>query len=674
MSSSGTTETTYGGTATNGQGSAGEPFGAKDWQLIGLLALIASLMFLPCLGSAGLFDPTDSFFIESGREMFETNNLIVPLMNYEPWLDKPALAFWFIVQSFKTFGVNEFAGRFPSALSGILIVLSTFVLTRQLLGRRQAFLSALTLTASPLFLIVGHVALTDEPLALFLTISLLSIINFIVRKKTLFLLIGYFSLAMAALCKGPLALVIVGLITLGYLVLTAPRKILSSILSLKPLLALAFLLVVTVPYYVWAHIGTDGQFTNAFFLRQNLGRMVGVVNHVNPFWWYIPVVLGGFFPWSLILLSSKSFLIKCFKLRGKLFTPRQKLAFFSICWATIGFLFFSAIPTKLQTYIVPIFPALAIVTGIYLDVLLRLRRTTAFIVSTISLLIISCGAPFFVYFLNDHTDVVRQPVHGSSYVSHVGSTQAALETLGNQFHSAFPVPSANPQSANSQSTDPQAKNPQSGNSQSTNPRATNPQSTNPQSTMKAPQGPGFMSLVGYGTAVVLVLGLLVSVIANRGNSCRLLSTIYSGTMIGCGVFLPLLFCLYHDKYQANIDNAVTYCLSSGAHLAAVQFEYPSLMYRYHQKIPLLKNQEDLQAYSDQPGKRWIFIPEEVLSLLSWTKRSPRVVGYSGKYWIFAIGKDALTEDTIEWNGLLPQFHYPTIAELKLKAQNNSAAP
>ncbi len=582
-------------------------FDHKDWQAFGVLCVIAVLMFLPFLGAAGLFDPTDSFFIESGREMFETNKLIVPLMNYEPWLDKPALAFWFIVASYKTFGVNEFAGRFPSALSGILIVLSTFVLTRQMLTRRQAFLSALTLTASPLFLIVGHVALTDEPLALFLTVSLLSIVNFIVQRKKAFLLLAYFSLAFAALCKGPLALVIVGLITLGYLVLTAPKKIVSSVLSLNPLLAIAFLAVVTVPYYVWAHVGTAGEFTNAFFLRQNLGRMVGVVNHVNPFWWYIPVVFGGFFPWSLVTLGSGPFLTRFFKRRERLITAREKVVFFSICWALIGFLFFSAIPTKLQTYIVPIFPALAIVTGLYLDDLLHLKRTKPFAFAEIALLVLAVAVPFLVHFLADHSELINPPHAGSGYAPQVVSS-----------------------------------------------------------------APGLMAIVGYGTSAVLGIALIAMLTFTKGalsrRSCRALGTVYSATLVGCGIFLPLLFCLYHDKYQANIDTVVAYCRLRGAHLAAVQFEYPSLMYRYREKIPLLKNQEDLQGYSDEPGKRWIFIPEEVLSLLSWTKRSPRVVGYCGKYWIFAIGKDALKENTIEWNGLLPQYHYPTIAELTSSAK------
>ncbi|MBI2811408.1 MAG: hypothetical protein HYX67_11345 [Candidatus Melainabacteria bacterium] len=394
-------------------------------------------------------------------------------------------------------------------------------------------------------------------------------------------------MALAALCKGPLALVIIGLITVGYFLLTAPKKILSSILSLNPFLAIAFLLVVTVPYYVWAHIGTNGEFTNAFFLRQNLGRMVGVVNHVNPFWWYIPVVLGGFFPWSLCAIGGGPFLLKFFRNRGNLFTARQQLVFFSICWALIGFLFFSAIPTKLQTYIVPIFPALAIVTGVYLDELLRLKRTKPFLVSAAGLLILSASAAFLVHFLSTHS--------------------------------------------------------------------------------------GFMTTLGYSTAAVLIVGLIAMMFVGRNKSCLSLSTVYGATLLGCGIFLPLLFCLYHDKYQANVDSVVRYSQQNNAHLAAVQFEYPSIIYRYQEKIPLLKNQNDLQAYSDEPGKRWIFIPEEVLSLLSWTKRSPRVVGYCGKYWIFAIGKDALKEDTVEWNGLLPQFRYPTIAELDAKARSDALA-
>lgn len=550
-------------------------FQRKDALILLALVAIASCLFLPFLGAPGMFDPTDSFFIETAREMLQTGQITVPMFNYEPWLDKPALAFWMIILCYKAFGISEFAGRLPSALSGILLVMSTFVLSRQLLSRRQAFFCAMVLASSPLFLIVGHVALTDEPLALFLTTSLLSIAVFLAKRQTAFLYLGYFALCLAALCKGPLALVLVGLVTVGYLLFTAPKKIVSSILNLKPLLAIALLTILVVPYYVWAHIDTHGAFTNSFFLRQNLGRMVGVVNHVNPAWWYIPVLIGGFFPWSLCALSSSQFLIKYFRNRSKLTTPRQQLIFFCICWALLGFVFFSAIPTKLQTYIVPIFPALAIVMGNYLDILVRLKRTVPLLISSLAMLIVCASTAAIVKLLSD--------------------------------------------------------------------------------------GPGLLTWLGYASAGAITLTLAATLFFVRQSTCKLAGTVYGATMLTCGIFIPLLFCLYHDKYQANVDNVVHYSFDNKANLAAVYFPMPSAIFQYEHKIPLLKDEDELQSYSDEPGPRWILIHQDVLSLLCWTKRSPRVVGHSGKYWLFAIGKNALKEDTIEWNGLGNKFHYPTIA-------------
>ena len=455
-------------------------FDRLDLALLGALALISFLLFLPLLGTAGMFDPTDSFFLESTREMVQTKEFAVPLINYELWLDKPACAFWLIILSYKLFGINEFAGRLPSAVSGILLVVTTFSLSRQMLSRRQAFFSALVLACSPLFLIVGHVALIDEPMALFLTTALLSIAVFIARRSLPFLLLGYFALSLAALTKGPIALVLVGLITCGYFLFTQPRKILQSIWSLKPLLALALLLVLVAPYYLWAHIDTHGEFTKAFFLRQNLGRMVGAVNHVSPAWWYIPVLLGGFFPWSLVALSSGRYLRYFWVRRSRLLTARQSLVIFSICWTVLGFTFFSAIPTKLQTYIVPIFPGLAIVMGVYLDLLLRSKRLAPVMVAGGAISLMCACAPLAVHMLSS--------------------------------------------------------------------------------------GSGLLTWIAYGSSASVAIALLISLIIFRNNGCRIMTAVFSGTGIAYGLFIPLLFCMYHDKYQVNIDKVVHYALEKKAHL------------------------------------------------------------------------------------------------------------
>jgi hypothetical protein len=78
---------------------------------------------------------------------------------------------------------------------------------------------------------------------------------------------------------------------------------------------------------------------------------------------------------------------------------------------------------------------------------------------------------------------------------------------------------------------------------------------------------------------------------------------------------------------------------------------------------LLDSEADVQQYEDEPGKQWLLVHHDVLSLLSWTTRSPRVVAHSDKYWLFAVGKNALQEKSVEWHGLLPQYHYPTVDEV-----------
>jgi 4-amino-4-deoxy-L-arabinose transferase-like glycosyltransferase len=182
---------------------------------------------------------------------------------------------------------------------------------------------------------------------------------------------------------------LVGIITIAYLLFTKPKQIFSRILSLHPIMALLIILAIAAPYYVWAHQTTHGAFTETFFLRQNLGRLAGAVNHVNPWWWYIPVVIGGFLPWSLLWVPARNFLFRLIRRRAQLSSAREQVLFFSFCWAVAGFVFLSAIPTKLQTYIVPIFPALALMCGNYIDILMRKNRPSPLVLSAAGMLAIA---------------------------------------------------------------------------------------------------------------------------------------------------------------------------------------------------------------------------------------------------------------------------------------------
>jgi len=338
-----------------------------------------------------MLDPTDSFFVEGPKEMLERAHFLTPLFNYADWFDKPALPFLLIVASYKIFGVSAWAARLPSALSGIALVLLTAHATRRILGARTAWICGLVLAASPLFVIVGRCALTDEPLSLFIGASLLCFAQALIQGNRSASIWAYVALALAIVCKGPIGLVVVvgALITFALLEwwhnLRQVTTLNSYPYALRPWLGLIVLLLVACPYYVFAHITTNGDFTNEFFFHQNLGRMEGTVNHQQPIWWYIPVFIGGFLPWTVFLLGSVAYIRRIWQKR--VWTRRQRLSIFAMAWLGFVFVLFTLVPTKLPTYIVPLSPAVAILVGIYLDFLVRARASKVFLVFAFSVLV-----------------------------------------------------------------------------------------------------------------------------------------------------------------------------------------------------------------------------------------------------------------------------------------------
>jgi 4-amino-4-deoxy-L-arabinose transferase-like glycosyltransferase len=570
------------GSVVNQQSVGKNAFARVDARCVFLIAIVGCICFLPFLGSAGLFDPTDSFFIESGRELLETQRFIVPLMNYEQWLDKPATDFCLIAASLKMFGINEFAGRFPAAVSGILEAILLFVLARRILSVRQALFSSLALLAFPLFIVVGRTSLSDEPLSLCLCCAVLSFALASITKRNRYLIPAYVGLGLAILFKGPfLALIFAGLVVGAYLLLTERANLSIAAWKLRPLVGLLGAAAIALPYYIWAHVGTNGEFTTNFFLRQNLGRAAGTVNHVRPFWWYAPVLLGGVFPWSLILTFAGRFLRRIMSLDSVRSTPRVKLLKFAVCWAVLGFCFFSAVPTKLETYIVPILPAVALLCGCFLDVLARTSTSRfsrrSMIAGVAIVCVVAVGTPL--------------------------GTQAAFKSA-NQF---------------------------------------------------------FVLQIVAAAALLFTCALGIrDCLENR--LARAGRWLLGSVITYCAVFIPLIFVVYHDVYQSPIDRLITYAHDEHADLAVLFFSLPSAMYRYGHAIPLIKDEHDMRAFADgAPDKRWLLMNRDVLSLLKWTERSPRVVAHEGRWWLFAVGKNCKKENTAEWNGLNIGI-YPTLAD------------
>ena len=328
------------------------------------------------------------------------------------------MPFWLIILAYKLFGVSAWSRRLYAAFSGIILAVATYLFALPMIGRRAAVLSAVILCTSPLFLIVGHVALSDEFLSMLFGIAMLYIgaalalgpqqrnsyaaartreSTFagptaprrrwltanpvsshksagLAAARTRFSLFAYFFLGLAILAKGPIALVL-ALGSTGLYILVVSKSWNSAreqFLCLRPLAGMVILLLICLPYYYIAHIATAGAFTEQFFLRQNIGRMEGAINHREPIWFYVPVFFAGYFPWCFYLLSGLPWLKRLLALRFPL-TERQRFIVFSLCWLLFVAVLFTLVPTRLPTYIVPLSPALAIVTAAYLDLLIQVK-------------------------------------------------------------------------------------------------------------------------------------------------------------------------------------------------------------------------------------------------------------------------------------------------------------
>jgi 4-amino-4-deoxy-L-arabinose transferase-like glycosyltransferase len=137
-----------------------------------LLATAAGLLFFPGLGQPSLWDIDEGNNAEAAREMLEAGDWVVPTFNYHLRVDKPALLYWLQILAYRTFGVNEFAARLPSALAALATVLVVYELGRRLFDRATGLLAGLILASTIGFSAAAHFANPDALLNLFTVLTL----------------------------------------------------------------------------------------------------------------------------------------------------------------------------------------------------------------------------------------------------------------------------------------------------------------------------------------------------------------------------------------------------------------------------------------------------------------------------------------------------------------------
>lgn len=343
-----------------------------------LLLVLSGYLYFFQLDKIALTDPDETFYGQTAKEMFLKKEWLTPTLYGKPQFEKPILFYWLIEISYKIFGINEFAARFPCALFGFLGLVGIYLLGRLLFNNRTGIFSAVILATSLEYLILSIGCVTDMVLFTLLLFGVLFFFYGQIRRRDHFYLFSSAAFALATLTKGPIGLLLPAFIIVLYLALTKNLAIFKKGFMLAG--ALIIFVVIAKPWYIIMYKIHAQDFVNVFFGFHNVTRFLTPEHKIGSQVYYnIPIVLGGFFPWSVFLpLGFWRFCKTAFSRNRSepLAVPgsganerrtandeRRNYALFTLLWFVFIFLFFTASSTKLPTYIFPCFLSLAIMTG-----------------------------------------------------------------------------------------------------------------------------------------------------------------------------------------------------------------------------------------------------------------------------------------------------------------------
>lgn len=359
------------------------------------LSMLISLFYTLWLGNYPFFTPDEGRYSEVAREMVATGDYITPRVNGVAFLDKPVLYYWLQAAAIQLFGVKEWAIRLFPALLGIFGCLMTYICGRRLFSRRTGFISALILATTPLYFGGAHYANLDLEVAVFISSTLLCFITGIFstgKTRSFFLFSAYIFAAMAFLTKGLIGFAFPGIIALCWIIILKRWQDFKTA-HLGKGITLAIILV--LPWYILAQ-QANPQFLHFFFVTQQVTRFLSTAefNNPTPFWFYFPVVLVGFFPWTIFLFQAGYHSIRNpWKEKAK-----HPVELFLLLWLVIVMTFFSIPRCKMIGYILPVFPALALLVGNYLAQVWEQKRISSHILLTTCGLLLGIIIPIVVHY------------------------------------------------------------------------------------------------------------------------------------------------------------------------------------------------------------------------------------------------------------------------------------
>ena len=357
-----------------------------------LLIMIYGLIWFGTLNYRHLIPSDEGRYAEMAREMLVTGDWVTPRYNGYKYFEKPPLQVWATAATFQVFGIGDWQARLWTALTGFLTILAIGFTGTRIYNARAGWLAAVVLASSPMWVISGHFNSLDMGLSAFLVAALCSLLLAQTSQNKSscrnWMWACWVFMALATLSKGVIGAALPAMVFVAYSISTWDWKIWTRLRLFSG--TIVFLLI-TAPWFILV-AQRNPEFLEFFFIHEHLQRFTqDAHSRTGPIYYFVPLLLIGIVPWVLQIPGA---LVQAWQERRREFSSGWLL----VCWFLVIFVFFSMSRSKLPGYIIPIFPALALLIGYHLDRLLGYSNSLGmpWKLQTLGFALLGCIGFFFL--------------------------------------------------------------------------------------------------------------------------------------------------------------------------------------------------------------------------------------------------------------------------------------
>ncbi len=328
------------------------------------LLIVVGCIWFANLEYRTLIKPDEGRYAEIPREMAASGDWVTPRLNDLKYFEKPPLQYWATATAYTVFGEHQWTSRLWAALTGFAGLLMVWFVGLRLFGREAAGYAAMLLGSSMLYVMMGHINTLDMGVTFFITLGIFALLlgqsETDLRWQRNWMLLAWAGMALAVLSKGLMGIILPGTAVFLYCMV---QRDLSVLKRMNWLPGIAVFLLITAPWF-YLVMKANPEFFGRFFIYEHYTRFTTKdLGRYQPWYYFVPILLAGALPWTVLMLDSlyRIAVGKQFERsdRYNAFKPEH----FLLVWAVFIYVFFSISGSKLPSYLLPMFPAMALLMG-----------------------------------------------------------------------------------------------------------------------------------------------------------------------------------------------------------------------------------------------------------------------------------------------------------------------